>query len=309
MLALVVADEAPYIELAEVPDLAAPLPNEAVVDVRAFSLNRGEVKALENAPRGQVHGWDVAGVVARAAADGSGPAEGTRVVGLKYPPGGWAQQVAIPTELLAPLPGEVGFEQAATLPVAGLTALRALEVAGYVLGKRVAITGASGGVGRFAIQLAHDGGAHVTAVARRQEGLAELGAHDVIDRLDPDSDDERFDAILDGVGGPVLGDAVQRLAPGGVIISYASTIADPVQYPTRALFATAPRASIRGLFLFDELAHTRTGARDLERLAQRIAIGRLDVTPDLLASWRDAPRAVTALLDGEVRGKAVLTVD
>jgi NADPH:quinone reductase-like Zn-dependent oxidoreductase len=307
MLALVVAEAAPHVELAEVPDLAAPLPDEALIDVRAFSLNRGEVKALENAERGAVHGWDVAGVVARAAADGSGPPEGTRVVGLKHPPGAWAQQAATPTELLAPLPDGVAFEQAATLPVAGLTALRALEIGGYVLGKRVAITGASGGVGRFAIQLAHDGGAHVTAVARRQEGLTALGAHDVVDRIGTEGD--RFDVVLDGVGGSVLGDAVRRLAPGGVVISYASTIADPVEYPTRALFGQAPRARIRGLLIFDELAHTRTGAADLQRLAQRIAIGRLDVTPDLLASWRDAPRAVQALLDGQVRGKAVLTVD
>lgn len=309
MLALAVAAEPPHVELTEVPDLAPPLPNEALIDVRAFSLNRGEVRALANAEPGRVHGWDLAGVVARAAADGSGPPQGARVVGIKFPPGAWAQRVAVPTESLAELPESVTFEQAATLPVAGLTALRALEIAGYVLGKRVAITGASGGVGRFAIQLAHDGGAHVTAVARRQEGLAELGAHDVIERLDPDSDDPRFDVILDGVGGPILGDAIQRIASGGVIISYASTITDPVTYPTRALFGAAPRASVRGLFIFDELAHTRTGTADLERLAQRIAIGRLDVTPDLQASWREAPRAVTALLDGEVRGKAVLTVD
>ncbi|HET6507475.1 MAG TPA: zinc-binding dehydrogenase [Baekduia sp.] len=309
MLALVAAAHAPHVELAEVPDLAPPLPDEALVDVRAFSLNRGEVRALAEAEPGRPHGWDVAGVVARAAADGSGPPEGTRVVGLKHPPGGWAQRAAIRTELLAPLPDAVSFEQAATLPVAGLTALRALEVAGYVLGKHVAITGASGGVGRFAIQLAHDGGAHVTAVARRQEGLEELGAHAVVDRLDPEGDGPLYDAILDGVGGPVLGDAIQRLAPGGVAVSYASTIPEPVRYPTRSLFGRAPRASVRGLFLFDELAHTRTGAADLRRLAERIAIGRLDVTPDLLASWREAPRAVQALLDGEVRGKAVLTVD
>ena len=74
--------------------------------------------------------------------------------------------------MLAELPDGVSFEQASTLPVAGLTAFRALELGGFVLGRRVLVTGASGGVGRFAIQLAKLGGAHVTAVARRTAGLA-----------------------------------------------------------------------------------------------------------------------------------------
>ena len=97
----------------------------------------------------------------------------------------------------------MSFEQAAALPVAALTALRALEVGGFVLGKRVLITGASGGVGRFAIQLARLAGAHVTGLARRTEGLAELGADDVIAEIDPDG--PTYDVILDAVGGPVLG--------------------------------------------------------------------------------------------------------
>jgi NADPH2:quinone reductase len=308
MLALVAATQPPHLELAEVPHPAPPLPSEALVEVRAFSLNRGEVRHLETTEPGTVTGWDVAGVVAQAAADGSGPAEGTRVVGLKYPPGGWAQRVAIPTEQLAPLPDGVSFEQAATLPVAGLTALRALEICGFVLGKRVAITGASGGVGHFAVQLARDAGAHVTAVARRQEGLKELGADAVVDRLDPDGG-APFDAILDGVGGPILGAAIQRVAPWGTVVSYASTVPEPVSYPTRALFGQASGATVRGLMLFPELQHSRSGSADLTRLAERVASGRLEITVSLTASWREAPRAVQALLDGEVRGKAVLTVD
>jgi NADPH:quinone reductase-like Zn-dependent oxidoreductase len=306
MRALTVTAEPPHIILGEAPE-PEPLPFEAVVEARAFSLNRGEVKALEAATPGAVHGWDVAGVVAQAAADGSGPAQGTRVVGLKYPPGAWAERVAIPTEMLAPLPDAVSFEQAATLPVAGMTAVRAYEVCGFLLGKRVAITGASGGVGHFAIQLAKLAGAHVTAVARRQEGLAELGADEVVDRLEPEG--ETFDAILDGVGGPVLGAALQRVAPRGTVVSFASTVTDPVEYPTRALFGRASGAKLYGLLLFPELAHTRSATSDLTRLADLIAAGDLEVQISRTAPWGDAPQVVQALLDGEVRGKAVLTVD
>ncbi|WCB94333.1 zinc containing alcohol dehydrogenase superfamily protein [Baekduia alba] len=307
MQALVVAADPPHVVLAEVDDPPAPLPFEAVVEVRAFSLNRGEVKALAGATPGAVHGWDLAGIVAQAAADGSGPPHGARVVGLKHPPGAWARRVAVPTAQLAELPDTVTFEQAATLPVAGLTALRAFEVAGLLLGKRVAITGASGGVGHVAIQLAKRSGAHVTAVARRTEGLAELGADAVVTHLAPEG--ERFAAILDGVGGSVLGAAIQRVAPRGTIISYASTISEPVEYPTRALFGQASGAKVYGLLIFPELQHTQSTSADLTRLAHLVADGRLKVDASLVTSWRDAPRAVKALLAGEIRGKAVLTVD
>jgi NADPH:quinone reductase len=306
MLALVAAADPPHITLSEVPD-PEPLPSEALVEVRAVSLNRGEVSALSSKAPGEVTGWDVAGVVAEPARDGSGPPRGTRVVGLKHPPGGWAQCAAIPTSVLAPLPDAVSFEQAATLPVAGLTALRAFEVCGLLLGKRVAVTGASGGVGRFAVQLAHLSGAHVTAIARRPEGLEDLGADVVVAQLSPEGDG--FDAILDGVGGPVLGAAIQRVAPRGTVVSYASTVGEPVAYPTRALFGESPGAKVYGLLIFPELQQTQSGTRDLTRLADLVAAGRLDVHVDLTTSWRDAPRAVQALLAGEIRGKAVLTVD
>jgi NADPH2:quinone reductase len=305
MRALLSTTESPFAGLAEVPE-PQPLPHEALVEVRAISLNRGECRRLESMGPGSLPGWDLAGVVREAAADGSGPVAGARVVGLKQS-GAWAQLAAVSTEMLAELPEAISLEQAATLPVAGLTALRSFEVAGFVLGKRVLVTGASGGVGRFAIQLAKLAGAHVTAVARRTDGLAELGADDVLSELQ--SHGPEFDVILDAVNGPVLGAALQRVAALGTVVSFASTVPEPVSYPTRELFSRAPGARLYGLYIFAELRHSRSGATDLRRLADLVAAGRLDPQIDQVSSWEQAGAAIESLMGRRVNGKAVLTVD
>ena len=306
MLALTAAAEAPYVALTEAPD-PEPAADQALVGVRAFSLNRGETKRLESMAPGTVNGWDVAGVVERPAADGSGPPEGTRVVGLVNP-GAWAQRAAVPTELLAPLPDAVSFAQAATLPVAGMTALLALQLAGTPMGRRVLVTGATGGVGRFAIQLAALSQAHVTALVRdaaQADALRALGADDVVTVLDGE-----FDAIVEGVGGRVLGEAIRHVAADGTVVSFASTTPDETSFPTRELFGRAPGACVRGLLVFPELRREAgRGTRLLTTLAGLVAAGRLECSIEREASWRDAPAQVTALVDRTVTGKVVLHVD
>src|ERR1700710_233048 len=168
------------IELREIAE-PSPAHHEALVEVRAFSLNRGELSSFARNKEGWIPGQDIAGVVLRQAADGKGPTAGARVVAL-VDEFGWAERVAVPNHRMATLPTEVSFAQAATLPVAGLTALRTLRFGGPLVGRRLLITGAAGGVGTLAVQIAARSGAHVTAVIGRPEravGLRELGATEV----------------------------------------------------------------------------------------------------------------------------------
>ena len=293
-------------QLREVPEPSAA-PDEAIVEVRAFSLNRGELSLLASRPEGWRPGQDVSGVVARAARSGGGPPEGARVMGL-VDEAGWAERVAVPVSSLAVLPDGVGFVEAATLPIAGLTALRALGRGGQLLGARVLVTGATGGVGHLAVQLAAASGASVTAVASgRGEGLLEefgAAAEVVADAGDAGG---QFGLILESVGGPSLDAAVRRLAPGGTLVVFGNSSQRRAGFDFFDFFELYPQGARIEVFFF--ASGTSTAADDLAVLGSLVAAGKLVPKVGWEGSWKDVARGVEALRGRRVAGKAVFRVD
>jgi NADPH:quinone reductase-like Zn-dependent oxidoreductase len=284
-------------------DVDEPIPSEskALIEVRATALNFGEVHFIDRMRKpGEVPGWDAAGVVIQSAVDGSGPPLGSRVVGFDGA-GGWAQRRAVQTENLAVLPDSLDFGIAAALPVAGVTALQAFRALGPVVGRRVLITGASGGVGRFAVQLAARAGALVIAAvgsAPRGDGLTALGAAQVVVGLDGVT--EPVFGVLDNVGGQLLAEAFSLVDEGGS----AQSIGMASNQPTTIDFeAERQLAALRRLEPFT----VRTPfAPDLRYLVELVAAGEIDPQIGLRTSWENVAEAAEALLARRVAGKAVL---
>ena len=279
-----------------------PGSGEALVAIQAFSVNRGELDVLRTRTSGWRPGQDIAGVVAEQAANGSGPAAGARVVAL-VEQAGWAELAAVPITRLAPLPAGIGTGQAAALPLAGLTALRTLRLAGDLLGRRVLVTGANGGVGRIQIQLAALAGAEVTAVARPQheKQLLALGASSVV--ADPAAASGLYDLVADWVGGPSLAAGLSKVAPRGtVVLGSSNTEKTPV-----SIYDFFGHEGAR-LVSYLSYAYPEPPGPDLATLAGLVAAGRLDPAVGLTLPWTRLRDALTALAERRISGKAVLTI-
>ena len=290
-------------EVAE-PELRA---NEALVAVHAFSLNRGELRLFQVRPGGLAPrartspGWCCAPHRTAAARP-----SGTRVVAL-CDWEGWAERAAVPVQRMAPIADNVSFAAAAALPVAGLTALRALRHGAPLLGKRVLVTGAAGGVGNLAVQLAARSGARVTAIvgnAERGRILDGLGASEIVTAIE----DSRgpFGLILESAGGASLKAAIERVEARGTIVAFGNSSGEPTEITFRD-FAEHQNARIQAFHYFTSEPEERFGP-DLALLAGLIADGSL--RPHIAEhGWRDIARIGPLLRDRQIPGKAVFHIE
>jgi NADPH:quinone reductase-like Zn-dependent oxidoreductase len=236
-------------------------------------------------------------VVVQAAAGGGGPTLGTRVVALTS--GAFAERIAVEVGALAKVPQSVDLAEAAALPVAGIAALQALRAGGLGQRKRVLITGASGGVGRFALQLAAHAGAYVIASVGsidRGQDLTKHGADEVVVGLE--GVHQPVDLVLDNVGGPQMVAAWELLAPGGSLQSIGWTSGEPAIF--RPYSTVGPPKSLTSFLIGGDRGV------DLATLVQLVVDGSLSVEIGWRGPWEQVTQAAEALVGRRVTGKAVL---
>jgi NADPH:quinone reductase-like Zn-dependent oxidoreductase len=221
------------------------------------------------------------------------------------PSGAWAERVNCRSHAVAALPDAVSDAEAATLPVAGLTALHALRQGGLLLGRKVLVDGASGGVGHLACQLAAAAGAFVWGHVRREEHratVAEWCDRVVLGRdLAAAKPYGPFWLILDSLGGSALG----MLQPNGTCVTFGVSEASTTTFESRAFFGTGG-TRLYGLTLFHELMSVERAGIGLRLLAELIAAGKLRPQIAVEAPWSEIGTIAQRLIDRDFTGKAVL---
>ena len=306
---LVDPDDADVLVIRHAP-APEPLPSEAIVQVAAISLNAGEVREALAGTVARPPGWDFSGVVLQAAADGSSPPKGARVVGIKVERGGWARQVAVASDRISEIPDDVSFAEAALLAGGWPDGTIGLERAGTLFGAATLIAGPTGGVGWFACQIARRSGAQVTALVRSgsdAEPLRALGFSDFLPSAEFPSSARRYDAVLEVVGGETLATALARLNEGGCVVSCGNASEGAASFQPRAFYLQSG-VTLHGFFLLKELKH-RSASAGLARLAEKVARRDLRCWIGHEASWRDISRVARAYNARELKGKVVLHID
>jgi len=301
------------------PQIAA---GEVLVRVRAAGVDRGVWHLMTGlpypvrlagsglrAPKTPIPGMDMAGVVEAVGSDVTRFRPGDEVFGTGR--GAYAEYARAPENKLAPKPANLTFEQAAAVPVSGCTALQGLRNRGRVTaGQKVLVTGASGGVGSFAVQLAKAFGADVTAVCSttKVDMVRSLGTDHVIDytREDFAAGEQRYDVILDIGGNSPLARLRHVLTPHGtLVIAGGETSGRWVAGFDRQL-----RALLLSRFVGQKLTTfvSTQNNQDLIVLTELIDAGKVTPVIDRTYPLSEAPKAIQYLQDGHARGKVVITL-
>jgi NADPH:quinone reductase-like Zn-dependent oxidoreductase len=307
------ADGKGGVALGEAP-MPIPLPDQALVQVKSTAVARGEIRHLPHAPKGRILGLDLAGVVVKQAANGSGPPVGARVIAMTgYSGGGWGQFAAMPAAILGVIPDELGWHEAAALPNSGLTALYGIRHGQNILGMKVLVTGATGAVGRLAAQFAKLSGAEVTGTVSRADrtaSLKPLGLHDVVVQ---NNSKGPFHLVFDTIGGSSLSHALEVVDPDGVVVTVGGGAGfdappDPAVVPL-GWFVQHPSARLQAENVGIRVIRQVGVARDLTIIGKLAAAKRLDLDIEQDLSWREANAAIEALMAGKTRGRTILQID
>ena len=300
-----------------------PKPDEVLVRIHAASVNpldwhfiRGKpyivrIEAGFGRPKDPRLGVDFAGTVEAVGASVTHFRPGDEVFGGRD--GAFAEYVTVREERAITLkPGNVTFEQAASVPIAALTALQAVRDKAHVkAGQKVLINGASGGVGTFAVQIAKSLGAEVTGVCstRNLELVRSLGADHVIDytREDFTKAAERYDVIIDTVGTHSVPDYRRVLTPAGQYVMIGSATIGRwfgwLEIPVEAWILSPFMSQKFGMMLAE------LNKEDLAVLGDLMQSGKVTPSIDRTYKLRDAAEALRYLEKGHARGKVVLTVE
>ncbi len=255
-------------------------------------------------------GVDVAGTVEAVGKNVTQFKAGDEVFGRGT--GAFAEYVTTPERVLVRKPKNMTFEQAASVPIAAITALQALRDKGKVQpGQKVLINGASGGVGTFAVQIAKSLGAHVTGVSstRNVELVRSIGADQVIDytREDFTQGEQRYDVIVDMVGNHSLSAFRRVLEPKGIYVM----VGGPTTGRWIAPLDRVAQVFVYSAFVDQELVFlpANINKEDLTILREFMEAGKLTPVIDRRYKLNEVPEAIRYLEEGHARGKVVISVE
>lgn len=301
------------------PEIA---PGEVLIEVRAAAIDRGTWHLMQgtprvvrlvvglHTPRQPIIGRDVAGTVVQVGAEVTRFGPGDEVFGVA--PGSVSQYTVAAESKLARRPVNLTWEQAAIVPISGGTAVQAVfDVGRVAAGQKVLVTGASGGVGSFAVQLATSAGAEVTGVASaaKHDLVRSLGAHRVVDYADRDFVERGapYDLIIDIAGLPALARLRRALTPRGTVVLVGGEGGGDLTGGTIGRHLTGRLTSVFSQQRLVGLIAKERGS-DFERITALVESGRVLPTLDRSYPLTEAADAMRRLESGSVRGKIAITI-